>query len=210
MPLKSSPNELALTITRYRKSKLSSLVEKFTRRSPSSRILSPPAPRFPSSILRSFLPFPSFDAVYQSNFNLSSIVRAHKCQLPRRTTRNRTNLCRCWKTNSSLVMCVRVSAHTRAYSVYRYTHMQNTYIHRNGYTYRETVAEYERTTPFSYSLSCIRAYSLSVLGQVFTLAFIQRRRIRWENDLDYRVKRASEVRIEVQRNTKRLIFARHN
>lgn len=50
VPPKSSPNELAFTITRYRKSKLSSLAEKFTRRSPSLG----PASRHPFRPARQF------------------------------------------------------------------------------------------------------------------------------------------------------------
>ena len=75
--LNHPPNELPLTITRYRKSKLSSLVEKFTRRSPLSLSLSlqdihsPPPLFFCLDNFRLLLPFPSFPVTQftRSNFN---------------------------------------------------------------------------------------------------------------------------------------------
>lgn len=70
VPPKSSPNELAFTITRYRKSKLSSLAEKFTRRSPSSGArFAPP-------------PLSSREAVYRSNFNLPYTRGTRWCVCP--------------------------------------------------------------------------------------------------------------------------------
>lgn len=139
VPLKSSPNELALTITRYRKSKLSSLVEKFTRHSPSSKILAatlpPPSYSLSTSLPASYevsFPFPSFGAVYQSNFNLSSIVRAHTNVSYRgETTRNRTNLHRCWKTNSSPMTRARVRTYVHTYR----------HVYASKRIQRETVAE---------------------------------------------------------------------
>lgn len=153
VPPKSSPNELAFTITRYRKSKLSSLAEKFTRRSPSLGARFAP-------------PLSSREAVYRSNFNLPhtghTVVRV------------------CFTHTDRSCVCVRVARpHVCAYNARM----------REERRQRTAMVKYRRTTPFSYSPRCIRAYPLSILGQVFTLASSERRYVRRTGDHGDRVRR---------------------
>lgn len=174
MPPKSSPNELALTITRYRKSKLSSLVEKFTRRSPSSW---PPDPGIQSSYGASFLfprsaQFTELILIFGAQC-VHTNVSCRRVQQP--PTGRKQTPCSPTCVYTHVYVFLRMCAGVRT-SVYVYV--------ENGY--REEKARYERTTPFSYSPSCVRAYSLSVLGQVFTLASIQRQRVLPQTDTDYR------------------------
>lgn len=60
---------------------------------------------------------------------------------------------------------------------------------KRAQTENATTVKYRRTTPFSYSPRCIRAYPLSILGQVFTLASSERRYVRRTSDHGDRVRR---------------------
>lgn len=127
VPPKSSPNELALTITRYRKSKLSSLAEKFTRRSPSLG-----GPRFA----------PPFSSCARQFTEVILIFRTRETRA-----------------------CVHEPiTHACACEYARYARAKSADMER-------TDEVSENYTLLSYSPRCIRAYPLSILGQVFTLAF---------------------------------------